>query len=126
MYNLNTPPEDHTQELEKENPFNYQHTKSFAQILHALKSSLVLSTYQTGKVVMFSPKSEEQLIQLPRNFRKPMGVASYDKHLAIACLNEIVLTHRSQNAAKSYPNKQNVYRSSSWYHTGKCYQNKRL
>ncbi len=92
-----------------ENPFNYHHTKSFAQILHALKSSLVLSTYQTGKVVMFSPKNESQMIQLPRNFRKPMGVASHEKHLAIACLNEVIMTHRSQNAAKAYPNKPNVY-----------------
>ncbi|MEQ9466696.1 MAG: TIGR03032 family protein [Ekhidna sp.] len=109
MDNNSSAPLDNTQSIDQENPFVYQHTKSFAQILHALKSSLVLSTYQTGKVVMFSPKNEQQLIQLPRNFRKPMGVASHDKHLAIACLNEIVLTHRSQNAAKSYPNKQNVY-----------------
>lgn len=98
-----------TQELPKENPFTYKHSKSFAQILFALKSSLVLSTYQTGKVVMFSPKSEEQMIQLPRNFKKPMGVASHDKHLAIACLNEVVLTHRSKNAAKAYPKKPDVY-----------------
>ncbi|SNS80704.1 TIGR03032 family protein [Ekhidna lutea] len=93
----------------EENPFVYQHSKSFAQILFALKSSLVLSTYQTGKVVMFSPKSEEKLIQLPRNFRKPMGVASHGKHLAVACIDEIILTHRSQNAAKTYPNKPDTY-----------------
>ena len=103
---------DNTQELDQENPFNYQHTKSFAQILHGLKSSLVLSTYQTGKVVMFSPKNESQMIQLPRNFRKPMGVASYDKHLAIACLNELILTHRSANAAKAYPKMPDVYDAS--------------
>ena len=101
--------EDHSQELGKDNPFNYQHTKSFAQILNALQSSLVLSTYQTGKVVMFSAKDENQLIQLPRNFRKPLGVATHGKHMSIACLNEIVLMHRSQNAAKSYPNKPDVY-----------------
>lgn len=109
MEEVNPPKVDHTQELDKENPFNYQHTKSFAQIMYALKSSLVLSTYQTGKVVMFSPKNETQMIQLPRNFRKPMGVASHDKHLAIACLNEVVLTHRSTNAAKAYPKKPDVY-----------------
>ena len=109
MEEIKPPEVDHTQELDKENPFNYQHTKSFAQILHGLKSSLVLSTYQTGKVVMFSPKNENQMIQLPRNFRKPMGVASHDKHLAIACLNEVVLTHRSTNAAKAYPKKPDVY-----------------
>lgn len=107
-------------EQEKENPFTYHHTKSFAQIMHALKSSLVLSTYQTGKVVLFSPKDESKMIQLPRNFRKPMGVASHGKHLAIAGLNEIILTHRSNNAGKSYPNKPDVYDAlylprSSWY-----------
>ncbi|WP_420315644.1 TIGR03032 family protein [Ekhidna sp.] len=106
---MNDSESTHTKELKEDNPFVYHHTKSFAQILHGLKSSLVLSTYQTGKVVMFSPKSEEQMIQLPRNFRKPLGVATYDKHLAIACYNEVVLTHRSQNAAKSYPKKPGVY-----------------
>ncbi|WP_421765678.1 TIGR03032 family protein [Ekhidna sp.] len=98
-----------TIEKDGENPFTYQHSKSFAQILNQLKSSLVLSTYQTGKVVMFSPKDDQQMIQLPRNFRKPMGVASHDKYLAVACLNEIVLMHRSANAAKSYPKKPNTY-----------------
>lgn len=103
--------EDHQdiKETDGENPFTYQHSKSFAQILNQLKSSLVLSTYQTGKVVMFSPKDDSQMIQLPRNFRKPMGVASHDKHLAVACLNEIVLMHRSANAAKSYPAKPDTY-----------------
>ncbi|MEQ9008289.1 MAG: TIGR03032 family protein, partial [Ekhidna sp.] len=108
---------------ELENPFTYKHSKSFATILHALKSSLVLSTYQTGKVVIFSPQSEDKLIQLPRNFRKPMGVASHGKHLAVACMSEIILTHRSNNAGKSYPQKKDVYDSlylprSSWYTGG--------
>lgn len=105
---------------QEENPFTYQHTRSFAQILFALKSSLVLSTYQTGKVVMFSPRDDSRMIQLPRNFQKPMGVASHDTHLAVAGLHEIVLMHRSQNAAKTYPNKPDVYDAiylprSTWY-----------
>lgn len=105
-----------------ENHFEYHHSLSFAKILHGLKSSLVLSTYQTGKVVLFSPINEERMIQLPRSFKKPLGVASYEKHLAIACLDEIILTHRSQSAAKSYPNKPNVYDAlylpRSSYYTG--------
>ncbi|MEP5610832.1 MAG: TIGR03032 family protein [Cyclobacteriaceae bacterium] len=117
---MNEPKPNDSEEVTKENPFNYVHTASFAKILHALKSSLVLSTYQTGKVVMFSPKDESKMIQLPRNFKKPMGVASSDKHLAIACLSEIILTHRSNNAGRSYPSKPNVYDAlylprSSWY-----------
>ena len=109
MNDVTSKDKENLKQLEDKNPFNYQHTKSFAQILHTLKSSLVLSTYQTGKIVMFSAKDESQLIQLPRNFRKPLGVATYDKHMAIAGLNEIVLMHRSKNAAKSYPNKPDVY-----------------
>ncbi len=117
---MDAPLVNDTEEIDKENPFNYVHTASFAKILHALKSSLVLSTYQTGKVVMFSPKDETKMIQLPRNFKKPMGVASHETHLAIACMSEIILTHRSNNAGKSYPNRPNVYDAiylprSSWY-----------
>ncbi|MEO9484988.1 MAG: TIGR03032 family protein [Ekhidna sp.] len=104
-------PEENILPTDIENPFEYQHTRSFAQILHSLKSSLVLSTYQTGKIVMFSPKDDQAMIQLPRSFRKPLGVAVHDKHLAVACLDEIVLTHRSQNAAKTYPKKPDVYDS---------------
>lgn len=117
---MNDAKEKDTEEADKENPFKYVHTASFAKILHALKSSLVLSTYQTGKVVMFSPQDDSKMIQLPRNFKKPMGVASHGKNLAIACMSEIILTHRSNNAGKSYPQKPNVYDAlylprSTWY-----------
>jgi hypothetical protein len=56
-------------------PFSYTYSPNIPELLIGLKCSLAISTYQTGKVVIFSAKDENQLIQLPRNFDKPMGMA---------------------------------------------------
>lgn len=74
-----------------------------------LKCSIAISTYQTGKVVILSPKAEEELIQLPRTFDKPMGMAIKDHKLAIATRNEIIVASNSLQAAQGYPDKPNVY-----------------
>ncbi len=49
------------------------------------------------------------MIQLPRTFDKPMGMAMKDHKLAIACRNEIVVTANSKQVASSYPDKPNTY-----------------
>ena len=57
-------------------PFSYSYTPNVPELLQGLNCSLAISTYQTGKVVIFSAKNENQLIQLPRTFNKPMGMAN--------------------------------------------------
>jgi len=59
-------------------PFSCTHTPEIPDLLEQLRCTLVLSTYQAGKVILLSPK-DDGLVQLPRDFQKPMG-------LAVSCL----------------------------------------
>ena len=59
-------------------PFAFTYTPQFADILENLQCSLILSAFQSGKVIILSSGGEEKIIQLPRNFKKPMGLAVSD------------------------------------------------
>ena len=105
-------------------PFSCQYSSQVPELLTRLNCSLAISTYQAGKLVFLSPKDEESLIQLPRNFEKPMGIAKHptkDK-LALACKDEIVVFANSGQLAAHYPNAPNrydaLYLPRSTFHTG--------
>ena len=72
-----------------------------------------LSTYQAGKVVFLSAKNDESLIQLPRTFDKPMGIAidTEKQKLALACKSEIIVFKNSKELAWHYPKFPNTYDS---------------
>ncbi|MEZ5023426.1 MAG: hypothetical protein R2728_09225 [Chitinophagales bacterium] len=40
-----------------------------------MKRTITISTYQAGKIVFVSPNGPEKLVQLPRTFKKAMGIA---------------------------------------------------
>ncbi|MEJ0029684.1 MAG: TIGR03032 family protein [Bacteroidota bacterium] len=90
-------------------PFSCVATPDFVRLLHELRSSIVISTYQAGKVIFLSAKNEHELIQFPRSFRKAMGIALSDQRLAIATHNEVVVYSNSPGQARSYPKKPNLY-----------------
>lgn len=90
-------------------PFSCTYTPQLPEILNRMGCTLVISTFQAGKVVLISPKNDEFLVQLPRNFRKPMGVAIENDKMAVATLNEVVILKNSKNLAKTYPNKPDTY-----------------
>lgn len=89
-----------------------------------LNCSLAISTYQAGKLIFLSPKDEDSLIQLPRNFEKPMGIAGHSSgsKLALACKSEIIVFAQSTDLATHYPKAPNKYDSiylpRVTYHTG--------
>ena len=58
-------------------PFSCQYTPQIPELLMKLNCTLAISTYQAGKVVFISAKDENSLIQLPRTFEKPMGIAEH-------------------------------------------------
>ena len=92
-------------------PFSLQHTPAVPELLQQLNCSLALSTYQAGKVVIISAKNSQGLIQLPRTFQKPMGIAEdveKDK-LAIACKDEVIILANSKDLAKHYPKSPGKY-----------------
>ncbi len=103
-------------------PFDIHYSPQFAVLLNKLGVSLVLSTYQAGKVIVISPKDEDRLIQLPRNYASAMGIAYKDGQMAIATLNSVVYLKNYPRMAKIYPSKPGVYDAMYLprvsYHTG--------
>ncbi len=105
-------------------PFSCTYTPQLPELLLQLNCTIAISTYQAGKIIFLSPKDKNTLIQLPRTFSKPMGVAedtNKDK-LAIACKDEVIVFSNSKDLAINYPNSPNkydsIYMPRLTYHTG--------
>lgn len=90
-------------------PFSYTYSQNVPEILAGLNCSLAISTYQTGKVVVFSAKDQDTLIQLPRNFARPMGMALHNNTLALALKSEIMILANNPGLAKNYPQNPDTY-----------------
>ncbi|MEO0339228.1 MAG: TIGR03032 family protein [Bacteroidota bacterium] len=101
---MNTP--KHTRSL---SPFSCVFSPNIPELLLHLNCSIVLSTYQAGKVVFISPKNEEELVQLPRTFKRPMGIGLSGQKMAVATQDEIVILANSPRLAQSYPKKPQTY-----------------
>ena len=92
-------------------PFSCQYTPQVPELLLRLNCTIVISTYQAGKLVLISPKNEDTLIQLPREFSKPMGIAENKatEQLALACKDEIIVFSNSPQLAQHYPRSPQKY-----------------
>lgn len=115
---------DSTQETDASlSPFSCRYTPNVPELLNKLQISLVISTYQAGKVVFLSPVDDEKIIQLPRTLQKPMGIGIRDNdHLAVACLNEVITFKNSADLARTYPKSPGkydaLYMPRTTFHTG--------
>ena len=92
-------------------PFSLKYSPNFPELLFRLNASIGITTYQAGKLVFLSAKDENQLIQLPRTFSKPMGFC-YDSKthkMALACKDEIITFAGSASLAAHYPKSPGVY-----------------
>ena len=105
-------------------PFNCIYSSHVPEILQKLNCTIAITTYQAGKLVFISAKDEHSLIQLPRTFEKPMGIAE-DKErdkLALACKDEVIVFSNSKDLAKYYPASPGkydaLYMPRATYHTG--------
>jgi len=94
---------------EKITPFGSVYSPQLPELLAKLNISLMISTYQAGKVVMISPQGTESLVTLPRTFEKPMGIDIKGDKMLIACKDEVIVLKNSKELAKTYPNKTNTY-----------------
>jgi uncharacterized protein (TIGR03032 family) len=94
-------------------PFQCTYTPNIPELLQQLGCSLAISTYQAGKVIFLSPKDGESLIQLPRTFDKPMGIALHPTQpkMALACKGEVAVFSNSPALASGYPKSPNTYDS---------------
>ena len=89
--------------------FTCTHSPNLPELLLKLNCSLALSTYQAGKVVLISALNSGRLIQLPRSFQKPMGIAADSSRLAVATLTEVVVFNNASRMAPNYPKQPNTY-----------------
>lgn len=90
-------------------PFSCTYNPQLPELLQALKCTIVISTYQAGKVVFISAANNEKLVQLPRNFVGAMGIAYNDGKMAIATKDEVVVLKNAPGLAPTYPKKPNTY-----------------
>jgi len=105
-------------------PFSYTYSSHVPEILFKLNCTIAITTYQAGKLVFISAKDQDSVIQLPRTFAKPMGIATdpvKDK-IALACKDEVMVFSNSQGLAEFYPNAPKrydaLYMPRVTYHTG--------
>ncbi len=91
-------------------PFSCTHSPNLPDLLSQLNCTIMVSTYQAGKIVFVSATNRERLIQLPRTFKRAMGIATEgNRKMAIATENEVILFANSPRLAQTYPNKPNTY-----------------
>lgn len=90
-------------------PFSCQYTPNLPEFLMQMQASIVITTYQAGKVIFISPKNENELVQLPRTFNKAMGVALHGNKMAVATKDEVVILVNDKRIAPTYPRKPNTY-----------------
>jgi len=90
-------------------PFSCTHPPAFSQLLYDLGCTIAITTYQAGKVIFISAQDPDRLVQLPRTFDKPMGMALDNKQLAIATHHEVVVLTNAPEMAMNYPKQPNTY-----------------
>jgi uncharacterized protein (TIGR03032 family) len=74
-------------------------TPTFAEILSTLGASLVVTTYQSGRVVLVRAEDAKKLNTHLRMFESPMGVAATPRSLAIGTRNEVRLYRNQPDVA---------------------------
>ncbi len=103
-------------------PFSISFTPQVPEWLHDLKCSIALTSYQSGKVILISPSGENNLVVLPRNFEKPMGMALRGNRMLLATDDRLMILENNAELARTYPPKPDVYDSlfipTATYHTG--------
>ncbi len=80
-------------------PLRSVHTSNFSAILQEFDVSLLVTTYQAGKLVMLRPDGERLNTHF-RGFNKPMGLAVEGDRLAIGTSVEIWEYHNAPAVAK--------------------------
>jgi len=76
----------------------YEHSRSFVAILSQLRASLLVSTYQAGKLVVVSARDESLALSF-HNFEQAMGVAVGPRSLAVGTRNQIWSLRSAANIA---------------------------
>lgn len=105
-----------------ENTFDIIYSENLPKIFFENKFSVLITTYQAGKLIILGSKNGKELYQTPISLKKPMGIALQDKKMAVACLDEILFFSSEENVQDVLnldgSNYDNAYTHRSTYHTG--------
>ena len=80
-----------------ENLYDIGYTPNLPELFYENKFSVVITTYQAGKLIIIGSSDGKQLNQTPVSLKKPMGVAIQGKKMAVACLDEIRFFSSEEN-----------------------------
>lgn len=89
-------------------PFSCTYSGETLYLLKKLGISLILSTYQAGKVIILSSDGKN-MYQLIRDFARPMGIALKQEMMALAGALNVTVFKTDKQLAKTYPNKPDTY-----------------
>ncbi|XPV67830.1 MAG: TIGR03032 family protein [Halarcobacter sp.] len=89
-------------------PFLFRYDPEVLDIFEKNSISLVISTYQIGKVIILSAENGK-IVQLPRTFEGVMGISCDDETISIATKDEVIVCQNSTELAKTYPPSSNKY-----------------
>jgi len=87
---MNESAEHETVDISSQREVRYEHSKDLGQLLSELNLSLLITTYQAGKIALVG-SHEEKLALSFHNFDRPMGVAINDDgdKVAVAAKNKV-------------------------------------
>lgn len=90
-------------------PFSCTYSSQLPELLHDLGCTIAITTHQAGKLIFISSQGGQKIVQLPRTFDRPMGLAIDGDRLAIATKDEVILLHQSSELAVTYPKQRGTY-----------------
>ncbi len=102
--------------------YKLTYTEEFGTLLHRTKSTLAVSVYQAGKILLFDTDENGSLKITPISYPKPMGICSQNNKLAIATISELHIYKDVPNLAKKLSSEQrsfkHLYFPRQTYHCG--------
>ena len=90
-------------------PFSCTYSPNVPELLGQLGCTIAITTYQAGKLIFISSDGQDNLMQLPRDFNKAMGLAVEGRRMAIATKDEVIVLANAEGLAANYPPKPRTY-----------------
>jgi uncharacterized protein (TIGR03032 family) len=94
---------------EPPHPFDLKYTPNIPELIYKLGCTLIVSTYQAGKVIFISAVDNEKLIQLPKTFHYAMAVGVDGDKMAVAAHQEVLVLGNAPTLAEQYPKQPETY-----------------
>ena len=88
--------------------YKINYSEEFARLLSSTQSTLAVSVYQAGKILLFEAEGDHLKLR-PISYQKPMGICAEGDKLAIATLNELHLYRNEPGLSSRLSNEKKQY-----------------